>query len=142
MKLKLLKKILLYTVSTVVLLLLVLFLHIYLVYRPRAPDANTRVMARIDIKQPISQDQANQIKTWMTHQNGIDHVLVNQQSQIVVFTFFPIKTTGNQIVKNFQSTFNLKSDRFMPTAKELSSGCPAAGSSYTYKIYKLITHLI
>jgi hypothetical protein len=142
MKRKTIKKILLYTFSVFTLLLLVLAVHIYLVYRPKAPDAYTKIMARIDIKQQITQTDANKISAWMFHQKGIDHVLVNPQTNIVVFTFFPIKTSGNQIVNNFKEQFHYKAERFMPTTADLKNSCPAAASSITYKIYKIITQII
>ena len=138
---KTIKKILLYGSATFLFLVLVLAVHIYLVYRP-APDANTRVMARIDIKQQITQNDANSIAAWLYHQKGIDHVLVNPQTNIVIFTFFPVKTSGNQIVNNFKSAFSFKAERFMPTAENLKNSCPMSSSSYTYKIYKLITQII
>ena len=129
------KKILLYGTGTFLFLVIVLAAHIYYYYRP-APDATTRVMARIDIKQPINQEQANEIAAWMFHQKGVDHVLVNAQTDIVIFTFAPLKANGNQIVKNFKANFKLKADRFMPSDAQMKSGCPMAASSFTYKIYK------
>ncbi|MGZ3750854.1 MAG: hypothetical protein ACXVA2_10335 [Mucilaginibacter sp.] len=141
MKNKTIKKILIYTFSTFLFLVLVLGVHIYMVYRPKI-TADTRVMARIDIKQPISQDDANKISAWMVHEKGVDHVLVNPQTSIVVFTFYPIKNTGNQIVSDFKSNFNYKADRFMPSADNLKHSCPVSASSYTYKIYKFITQII
>jgi hypothetical protein len=99
-------------------------------------------MARIDIKQPISQDDAGKIAAWMYHQKGIDHVLVNAQTQIVVFTFAPIKTSGNEIVRNFKANFHFKADRFMPTQADLASSCPVARTSFTYKAYKFIEHIL
>ena len=138
---KKIKKILLYSFATFLFLVVVLAVHIYLVYRP-APDKNTRVMARIDIKQQIDQDEANKIAAWMYHQKGIDHVLVNPKTNIVIFTFYPVKTSGNQIVNNFKASFPLKAERFMPTAENLKNSCPMAASSYTYKIYKLISKII
>ena len=134
-------KILLYSAGTFLFLFVVLAVHIYFVYRP-APDAYTRVMARIDIKQPITQDDANKISAFMVHQKGVDHVLVNPQTSIVVFTFFPVKTTGDQVANNFKAHFNFKADRFMPSAENLKHSCPVAASSYTYKIYKLISKII
>jgi hypothetical protein len=138
---KKIKKILLYGAATFLFLVVVLAVHIYFVYRP-APDAYTRVMARIDIKQQITQADANHIASWLYHQKGIDHVLVNPQTNIVVFTFFPVKTTGNQIVSNFKTHFPFKADRFMPSVENLKHSCPVAASSYTYKVYKLITQII
>ncbi|WP_295673222.1 hypothetical protein [uncultured Mucilaginibacter sp.] len=134
-------KILLYTFGIFLFLFVVLAVHIYFVYRP-APDAFTRVMARIDVKQRITQDDANKISSFMVHQKGVDHVLVNPQTSIVVFTFFPVKTTGDQVVNNFKAHFPYKADRFMPTAENLKHSCPVAASSYTYKIYKVITKVI
>ena len=138
---KTIKKILLYGAATFLFLVFVLAVHIYFVYRP-APDANTRVMARIDIKQQLNQDDAIKITAWLYHQKGIDHVLVNQQTSIVIFTFYPVKTSGDQIVNNFKSNFAFKAERIIPNATNLKSSCPVAASSYTYKVYKLITKII
>jgi len=141
MKRKTIKKILLYAFSIFTFLVLALGVHIYMVYRPKV-TADTRVMARIDIKQPISQNDANKISAWMVHEKGVDHVLVNPQTSIIVFTFYPIKNSGNQIVRDFKANFNYKADRFMPSAENLKHSCPVAASSYTYKIYKLISQII
>jgi len=138
---KTIKKILLYSIGTVLFLVLVLAVHIYFVYRP-APNANTRVMARIDIKQPITQDDANKITSWMAHEKGIDHAVVNAQNRNVVFTFFPLKTTGDQVTKDFKSAFAFKAERFVPSGEQMKSGCPVASTSYAYKIYKVISNII
>ncbi len=140
MKKKIIKT-LLYTFGTLLFLVLVLAVHIYYVYRPSASQY-TRVMARIDIKQPITPADANQITSFMAHEKGIDHVLVNPQTSIVVFTFFPLKNSGNQIVSDFKAHFPYKADRFMPTADNLKHSCPVAASSSTYKIYKFIANII
>jgi len=138
---KAIKKILLYGISTFLFLVVVLAIHIYYVYRP-APDASTKVMARIDIKQQITLDEANKITSWMIHQKGIDHVLVNPQTNIIVFTFFSVKTTGAQITKDFKANFPLNAERFMPNGEQLKSSCPVASTSYAYKAYKLISQII
>jgi hypothetical protein len=138
---KTVKKILLYGFGTFLFLVIVLAAHIYYYYRP-APDASTRIMARIDIKQQINQDEANKIAAWMFHQKGVDHVLVNPQTDIVIFTFSPLLANGNQIVKNFKTNFNLRAERFIPSDAQMKSGCPMAASSFTYKVYKLVTNII
>ena len=122
-------------------LVLVLCVHIYVVTRPKAPTATTRIMARIDIKEPINQADADKITNWMYQQKGIDHVLVNPKTDIVVFTFFAIKTNGNQIVKDFKSAFNYKAERYVPTEAELEGGCPVASNSGSYKVYKFIKNI-
>ena len=141
MKKRAIKKILLYTFSTLLFLVLAFAAHIYLVYRPKVtPD--TRVMARIDIKQPITQYDANKISVFMAHEKGVDHYLVNPQTGIVVFSFAPIKNSGDQIVDDFKSNFTYKAERFMPSAENLKHSCPVAASSFTYKIYKAISQII
>lgn len=142
MKTKTIKKIALYSLSVFLFLIGVLAFHIWWVYRPKAPDANSRTMARIDIQQPISQTEAGKIAAWMYHQKGVDHVLVNPQTRIVVFTFAPIKTSGNEIVKNFKANFHVKADRFIPTQADLAGSCPVAATSFTYKAYKFIEHIL
>jgi hypothetical protein len=142
MKKGLLKKILLSTSGVFFLLVAVLAIHIYIVTRPKAPTANTRIMARIDIKQPISQGDADKITTWLYQQKGIDHVLCNPKTEIVVFTFFPIKTTGDQIVKDFKSSFSYnKAQRYIPTEEELKGGCPVASTSFAYKTYNFFKRI-
>lgn len=141
MKTKTIKKIAIWSASTLLFLVLVLAFHIWWAYHPRV-DANTKVMARIDIKQPISHDDASKITTWLYHQKGVDHVLVNPDTRIVVFTFYPIKASGNGIVKNFKTDLHYAADRYIPTQKALAGSCPVAGSSFYYKAYKFIDNIL
>jgi len=141
MKKRLLKKILLTTGSVFLLLVVVLCIHIYMVTRPKAPDAHTRAMARIDFKQDISKEDANKITTWMYQQKGVDHVVYNPVSKILVFTFAPVNTTADQIVNNMRSSLNYNAVRFVPSEKDLKSGCPVATTSFTYKTYSLFKHI-
>jgi len=141
MKAKTIKKIAIWSVSTILFLVVVLAVHIWWAFHPRA-DANTKVMARIDIKQPINKDDAGKISAWLYHQKGVDHVLVNPDTRIVVFTFYPIKASGSAIVQNFRVHLHYAADRFMPTQKQLSGSCPVANSSFYYKAYKFIDNIL
>ena len=141
MKTHFVKKVLLGAMGIFVLLVLVLAVHIYVVTRPKALDPNARIMARIDIREKINQTDADKITTWLYQQKGMDHVMVNAKTDIVVFTFFPAQTTGNQIVKDFKATFNYKAERYIPTEAEMQSGCPVASTSDTYKIYHFIKQI-
>jgi hypothetical protein len=118
------KKIVLWTMSIFCVLVLALGIHIYMVTRPKPMDAHTRAMARIDIKQPITQADADRITTWLYRQKGVDRVLVNPSSSIVVFTFFPIRTTAGQVVSDFKTDLPYKAQRFLPTEATVRSGCP------------------
>ena len=141
MRKKVIKKFLIGTGSVLLLMILVLAVHIYMVTRPKAPDANTRIMARIDVRQDINQEDANKITAWLYQQKGIDHVLVNPQTDIVIFTFYPIKTNADQIVKDFNTSLPYKGQRYLPSAAEMTSGCPVASTSVTYKVYNFFKHV-
>ena len=132
------KRIALGALSVFLSLVIVLAVHIYIVTRPKAPDANTRIMARIDVRQPLTNDDAARITAWLYRQKGVDHVLVNPATSIVVFTFFPIKTSAGEIVGHFKSDLPYKADRYMPSESEMSSGCPVASTSLTYKVYSFL----
>ena len=139
---KKLKKITIGTISVLLLLLVVLAIHIYIVTRPKAPDAYTKVMARIDIKQPITQEDATKITAWLYQQKGVDHVLVNPQSDIAVFTFYPVKTSADKIISDFKTTCSYQAQRYIPTEADVAGGCPVASTSLTYKVYNFFKQLL
>ena len=141
MKKGVLKKVLLGIGSVFLLLVLVLAVHIYIVTRPKAPDAHTIVMARVDVKQDMSKADAEQIQAWMYQQTGIDHVLINPTTDIIIFTFFPVKANGDEIVSRLKEKFNLKASRYVPTEAELKGGCPVAATSFSYKAYNFVRHI-
>lgn len=120
------------------LMLVVLGIHIYMVTRPKAPDAHTRVMVRFDIRQDIDQADADSIARWLYKQNGMDHVICSPANHNVVFTFFPVKNNPDKILQGLKSTFNIKAERYMPSAEELKSGCPVASTSPAYKAFTLL----
>jgi hypothetical protein len=123
------------------LLLIVLCVHIYIVTRPKPMAANTRAMARIDIRQAITQTDADRITCWLYKQKGVDHVLVNPRSAIAVFTFFPIKTTASRVVSDLKAQLPYKAERFIPGEAAMKSGCPVAATSISYKVYDFFKHI-
>jgi hypothetical protein len=141
MKSSKIKKILLGTISIFSILVAVLIIHIYWVTRPKAPDNTTIAMARMDIKEPISAKDCQQIATWLYQQKGIDHVLINQSNQIAIFTYYPIKTKADVVVSNFKKSFSFKAERFVPTEAQMKSGCPINANSPTYIVSKYLNQL-
>ena len=140
MKRSLIKKVAIWSISIFFVLVAVLAVHIYVVTRHKA-TASTRIMARIDIKQPITPADASKITTWFYQQQGVDHVLVNPTSDIVIFTYSPLKNNANELAQNFKSTFSYEnSRRFMPTEEEMDKSCPAS-TSFTFRAYKFIKHI-
>lgn len=121
--------------------IVVLAVHIWWVMRPRI-DASTRIMARIDLHQPIGKADADKITAWLYRQKGVDHVLVNPQSAIAIFTFAPVKNNGNAITQEFrQELAYSRAVRILPTQSEMAGGCPVATTSFAYKAYNFMTHI-
>ncbi len=136
-----LKKIVGWSLSVFAILILVLGVHIYWVTRPKAPDAHTIVMARIDFKQDLKQADADKITQWLYAQQGIDHVLCNPTTRIAVFTFFPVKNSANNIISALVSNLNYKAVRFIPSAEDMKAGCPVAATSISYKAYHFVSSI-
>ena len=136
------KKIVLTSLTVFVGLVIILAIHIYWVTKPRV-DAGTRVLARIDLHQPIGQADADKITAWLYQQKGVEHVLVNPGSQIAIFSYAPIKNNGNQIVKEFRTTTPYhKAERYLPAIDPNASGCPVATTSLSYKVYALMKRML
>ena len=122
------KRIALTILSVMVLGVVVLAVHIYVVTRPRV-DATTRILARIDIKQDIDQADAEKITAWLYRQKGVDHVMVNPQTDIAIFSFAPLQNDADRIVADFTRQMPYKALRYKPSAEEMKSGCPVAANS-------------
>lgn len=137
---KTLKKILVGTISNFLILVLILGIHIYVVTRPKV-DKQTRVMARIDIKDPIDNQDAQNITSWLYQQKGVDHVLVNPKTGIAIFTYSPLVTNGDSIANSFTTSFHYVARRYIPSQAELQSSCPVASNSFSYKVYSYISHI-
>ena len=135
------KKILSGTLLVLVITVLVLGMHIYIVTRPKAPTANTIAMARIDFKQDITSEDASRIVNWLYQQKGIDHVLCNEKTKMVVFTFHPLTANANNITLGLKTCLHLKGDRYIPSEKDMQRGCPVASTSISYKAYNFIKHI-
>ena len=103
--------------------------------KPRPANDKTIAMARIDFKQDIKQPDADKITSWLYNQKGVEHVLCNQASKIVVFSFYPAKVSADKITSNLSSTLHYKAVRYIPDKKEMMKGCPVASSSFSYKVY-------
>lgn len=134
MKRKLITKVLAYSGALLLLLTGVLAVHIYLVTRSKAPDASTRIMARVDIRKDINAAEAAQVTAWLYQQPGVDRVLCNEASDIVVFTYFPLQTNADQLAGNLGKELQLPVERVKPSAAEMKSGCPVPNGSRGYQL--------
>lgn len=138
---KALKRLLLTATITFVVLTGVLAVHLYIVTTPKAPDAGTRIMARVDFTNALTQDNANAITAWLYQQKGIDHALVNPASRIAIFTYFPVKTSADSIVSHLKTAFPFKAERIVPTEADMQAGCPVASNTAASKVLAFFKHL-
>lgn len=141
MKKKILTKIVVTTIASLLVITIVLCAHIYIVTRPKAPDANTVAMGRIDIQQDLTQADADKIGAWLAQQQGVDRYLCNIKTRIVVFTFHPALRSGNEIAANFAQALPYRANRYMPSAEDMKGGCPVASNSISYKAYSFIKNV-
>jgi len=98
-------------------------------------------MARVDIQQHLDSSDADKITSWLYAQPGVDHVLCNPQTRIVVFTFFPVRNSANNIISGLLAATNYKGARFMPSEEDMKAGCPVASNSISYKAYSFVKRL-
>jgi hypothetical protein len=141
MKKGLFKKVLAGAGITFLLAVVVLSVHIYMVTRPQPLRTNALIMARIDFKQDLKKEDAVKITAWLYQQNGVDHVLCNPAGKLAVFTFYPSKTSAEQIIAKLNQTTSYTGKRFLPTKEQLAGGCPVAYNSFSYQASKFFTHL-
>ncbi len=135
---KAIKRTIIGTATAVLFLGFVLILHIYIVTRPQPPGPNTIAMARVDIKTDIDRAAADKITAWVYQQKGIDHVLCNPETNILIFTFYPARTSADAVVAQFKEAFNLDARRYMPSEEEMKKGCPVTGHSVAQVTMKYI----
>ncbi len=141
MKSKTIKRTILAGGAVIILLAVTLVIHIMIVSRPKA-DASTLAMARIDFKQDLSQQDADKVTTWLSHQPGVEHVLCNAQTETAVFTFYPVRASADQIAAALRAQLHYNGVRYMPDQKALKGGCPVSDHSLSYKIYSTIKNIL
>lgn len=107
----------------------VLAVHIYQVTRPKITDAERVVMARVDFKQDIDSTEAHAITNWLYNQKGVEHVLCNPETNIAVFTFYPVQANANDIIEDLKLAGNYKAERYLPDATAMQKGCPVSPNS-------------
>jgi hypothetical protein len=120
---------------------LALAAHIYFVTRPRV-DGHSRGMARIDLHQKLGRVEADTITAWLSRQKGVDHVLVNPGTAIVVFTYLPATAKPGMIIKAFRDSLPFaRAERYLPSPAEVRKGCPMTATPVTNGIYQFLKRL-
>lgn len=122
--------------------LIALAIHIYVVTRHSA-SGSSRGMARIDLHQRISQEDADRITAWLSRQKGVDHVLVSTRSAIAVFTYLPQAADAGRIVSVFLDSMPYPgARRYLPSATALRRSCPMTATPVTNRIYEFLKRVL
>lgn len=142
MKRKTIKRILIGAGGVCLLLVAVLVVHIYIALRPMKITPGLRELARIDVYQPMTADDASAITAWLYKEKGVDHVLVNPGTRRVIFSYFPYQNSAQQITKDFKASLSYKADQCMPTEDQMASGgCPVGAVNFSLKVQRIFRHI-
>lgn len=135
------KKILKVCAAVTSILVITLAIHIYMVTRPKANE-KTIVLARVDITSDINEAEASKITDWLYRQKGVDHVFCNPESNIAVFTYYPLTADANQIADRLSKTFGYTAKRYLPSEQEMAAGCPAFAKSWSSRIALIVKNVL
>lgn len=105
--------------------------HIYTVMKPKV-DASTVAMARFDFKDNITSKDSATIMHWFAAQQGVEHVLCNPETKIIVFTFHPASINATALADKMHNELSYTVSRNIPSDKELQTGCPVKKDSKIY----------
>lgn len=136
------KKKALISTSFLAILGMLLIIHIYVVSRPKAPTADTRIMARIDFTGTLDSSHGNAITEWLYKQKGVDHVLYNASSKILVYTFCPVDNNALAIYTGIQHSFSAYQPvRVLPSQEEIEGGCPITSGKTAASVFNFFKRL-
>ena len=126
------------SLAVTLILFVVLCIHIYVMMKPKPADASTIAMARIDVQQNLSKQDGDKIAAWLYTQKGVQHVLCNPQTKKVIFSFYPVQVSADNLTAALSSSLHYKAMRYKPSENDLMKSCPAMSSSFSYSIYNFI----
>lgn len=133
------------TVSGIALLLFaVLIVHIAVMVKGRSPLSQPTVqMARIDFKQNLEPARAVSIENRIRSLKGVKATYFNPGSHIMIYTFDNRQNNAEHIYREAVKPSGIVAVRYVPSSKELASGCPAMdGNSFYGKLTDIVASII
>lgn len=119
---KKLKKILIVTGATALVLVVALAVHLAMVIKP-LPNSSLQ-LSRIDFEQPLNSEQAHEVVAEIKQIDGVKFTHVNEKDGILVFSHDLNVANGAEIYAQFAAVCALPSQRFVTTAQNSMEGCP------------------
>ena len=131
-------------VSTFLLLVVVLFIHIAMVTKADPiEDQRKRQLARIDFASDIDDKEASLIRKEMSDIKGMRTVKVNAEKDIVVYEIDPTLTSTSQVYTAVVENKGRNAKKFVIPASDRANGCPVIDrSSISYRLGKFFQDIL
>lgn len=132
-----------WTFSIVVLLFAALVIHIAMVSPQTTNDSRLRQLSRIDFKQEVSAEEAEEIKGFVGAMEGVEGAHFNLQNGAFVYIYNTDKQDAETVYKKLMAKSNYKAERYIVDEKTGQGGCPmhVEESSFTGKLTAFVTQI-
>lgn len=120
-----LKKTILWSLATAVVLFAVLVVHIAMVSDKRTQHLANMQLARIDFAQPIAEDEASIISRSMADLPGIQHARVNIERTNIVYSYDRGMQQQETVFRIVDLMSSAPCSRVIISADQAAKGCPA-----------------
>ncbi|MFT7343699.1 MAG: hypothetical protein ACI9XP_000273 [Lentimonas sp.] len=130
--------------STFLLLVVVLFIHIAMVTKADPiEDLRNRQLSRIDFAMDIDEQLAGEIRKDMTSIAGVRTVRVNVEKDIVVYELDPSITSTEKVYAAVIDNKGRKAKKFVIDKSAATNGCPVLDrSSVSYRLGKFFQNIL
>lgn len=140
---RLIKRILLWGTGVFLLLVIVLFVHIWMVTGNKRQDLRKRQLARIEILQPVDSLQVNQLRACISSQEGVRTTLYTAQENALIYELDPTVQTTDRVLAEAASQTGLSLKKFELSKEQSIAGCPVMNeNSFSYKLGKVFERII
>jgi len=136
------KKIAIGSIVTFMLLFIVLVIHIVIVTRPSNYPNSSIQLSRIDFEDPVDSSTAACLEQKLRSIKGVSNTYFNIPDGKLVYMHDLEKITGEKVYDLFKQDCELKSNRYLPDAQTIASGCPVMDkNSLSYKFSSAVKNI-
>jgi hypothetical protein len=125
-------KITLISLSVFFVLFAVLIVHIAMVTKYKAVEPDGRQLSRIDFTEKVDSTEANKIKSFVGHLDGVESTYFNIPDGIFVYTYSLNKQNSLGVYNKLMSYGKYKAHRYVVDAADATKGCPAMGGNKSF----------
>lgn len=142
MKTSHLKKGLIWTGITSLLLFVVLVVHLILVLKPKVYDNNNMQLVKVDFPENIDTTERNLMLSKVKSMQGVKTANYFADQNTLVAMYDNTVQNNEKVMEAIKSVVSAPAVLFKPTAEMLASGCPIKNKdSYSYKFSMFIKNV-